>query len=83
MRKLRARLRRNNLREKIFDNTITISSLFSSDQDLIKMREGFTQVAIFNQTLKEFYELFNKGRELYYKGDWLKARTSFEKLQVY
>lgn len=61
IRKVKARMERNKLRQEALNNQIQVASLFETDEDLIIMRKKFTQ---------EFYDQFALGFTKYIAGDW-------------
>jgi len=67
--KVMARLKRNDLREKVMENKYNVHNLFTTDPDLVTMREPYSPA---------FYTKFNEGMQHYFAGNWPKAKESFE-----
>lgn len=44
IRRVKARMRRNALRDSVYNNTFNINSLFDTDSELKKLREGYSPV---------------------------------------
>mmetsp|Transcript_32833 Transcript_32833/g.32060 ORF Transcript_32833/g.32060 Transcript_32833/m.32060 type:complete len:111 (-) Transcript_32833:39-371(-) len=73
MLKVKARIDRNRFRNQALNNQVSVSSMFESDEDLLKMRKPYTQ---------EFFTLFDKGMNCYLNGEWEEARQHFEMVEV-
>ena len=74
-RKVRARMRRNRLRESINNETFTPADMFTTDVDLCTLR------ATFNDK-RTFFKVFEKGFQNYITGNWHQAKTQFLQIPV-
>eukprot|EP01017_Pseudomicrothorax_dubius_P037584 TRINITY_DN5527_c0_g1_i2.p1 TRINITY_DN5527_c0_g1~~TRINITY_DN5527_c0_g1_i2.p1 ORF type:complete len:896 (+),score=228.61 TRINITY_DN5527_c0_g1_i2:84-2771(+) len=68
--KVKSRLQRKELKQKILDDQVKVSKLFKTDKEIVPMRIGFTQ---------EFKDEFENGVKEYLDGRWDVARSIFEK----
>eukprot|EP00357_Protocruzia_adherens_P001022 CAMPEP_0114995004 /NCGR_PEP_ID=MMETSP0216-20121206/13473_1 /TAXON_ID=223996 /ORGANISM="Protocruzia adherens, Strain Boccale" /LENGTH=951 /DNA_ID=CAMNT_0002358967 /DNA_START=34 /DNA_END=2889 /DNA_ORIENTATION=- len=66
--KVRARMRRDNLRRQAMSEKLYIHTLFETEQELIAMRANISQ---------EFLDEFKKATDLFIEGDWTEAKASF------
>jgi hypothetical protein len=73
MKKVRARIERNLFRERALNGQISVSGLFETDDDIIKMRQTYSQ---------EFFDTFRTGIEYYINGDWVQAKIELDKVEV-
>lgn len=62
--RVRARVNRDVYKEKFVSGEIQVSGLFSTDQDLLIMRQNYSS---------QFFETFKQGFELYQEGYWAEA----------
>ena len=69
LKRVKARLKRDKNKKKIFDGTIKLSNLFELDSDLKTMRQPFSD---------EFYEQYNSGFKDYIEGRWEGAKSKLE-----
>lgn len=68
--RVKARIRRDNLRESVISGERSMSNQFSTDADLLVMRSSISQ---------DFIETFIDGYNFYLDGDWQKAKDNLEK----
>lgn len=71
--RVRARLKRDDQRDKAFSGKQKVGRIFHTDKDLAMMREPFTQ---------EFYARFAQGMEHYLKGTWEQSIAIFKETLV-
>ena len=71
--KIRHIVERNRFRNQALNNQLQVSTLFETDDDLIKMRRPFKS---------EFFHAFANGMHAYTKGQWSKAREIFKTVEV-
>ena len=69
--RIHERVLRNNLREAAFKEEIQISDNFSTNQELVLMREPFSE---------EWHKVYNKGFINYVRGNWPSAISKFHKI---
>lgn len=72
MKRVKARLRRDREKVKMFDGTFKLVNLFEVDEDLNTMRQPFSE---------KFYEVYNAGFQDYTDGNWEDARTKLEQME--
>lgn len=70
--RVKARLKRDREKVKMFDGSIKLVNKFELDEELHCMREPFTE---------KFYEQYNSGFENYIEGRWEEARRKLEKVE--
>ncbi|CAD8196025.1 unnamed protein product [Paramecium octaurelia] len=64
------RFKREDLMKKVQNNQVSVTDLFSTDDELAAAREPYTQV---------FYETWKIGFDQYIKGSWGDAQQTFQK----
>ncbi|CAD8111350.1 unnamed protein product [Paramecium sonneborni] len=64
------RFKREDLMKKVQNNQVSVTDLFSTDDELAAAREPYTQV---------FYETWKQGFDQYIKGSWNEAQQTFQK----
>ena len=72
LKRVKARLRRDREKVKMFDGTFKLVNLFEVDEDLKIMREPFTD---------KFYEVYNDAFKDYTEGNWQDARSKLEEME--
>jgi class 3 adenylate cyclase len=72
LKRVKARLKRDREKLKMFDGSIKLVNKFELDQDMVVMREPFTE---------KFYEVYNAGFEDYIEGRWEEARVKLEQME--
>ena len=69
IKRVRDRIKRNNLRDAAFSGKIDVGSAFDNNPDLVAIRKPFTE---------EFVAVYEEGFKLYISGDWRAAKAKFE-----
>ena len=72
LKRVKARLKRDREKKKIFDGTIKIVNKFELDADITKMRQPFSE---------KFYKVFNSGLQDYFDGNWSDAKQKLETME--
>lgn len=72
LKRVKARLKRDREKKKVFNGSIKLSNKFELDNDLVVMRKPYTQ---------EFFDAFNSGFNDYIEGKWESARAKLEKIE--
>ena len=71
--RVKARISRDQYKEKIVTGEIQVSGLFETDKDLLEMRSKFTQA---------FFDTFNDGFRMYIEGNWNLANKILKSVQM-
>lgn len=72
LKRVKARLKRDRDKEKMWNGSIKLSNKFELDEDLVVMRKPFPPI---------FYEKFNDAYQDYHEGRWLDAKIKLEEME--